>query len=375
MSWGIYPLPTGSSVIVDNIVTNFPHSEMVVIGEKAPNLQKGNDNKDRTNNYHVSPNISLFGKGKGYLRWLNLNKVVRYIQDIALKEKCTAILAIFPDEFYMYAAYKASQQMNLPFYTWFHNTYIDNRAGLLKLLAKRWQPKFFETAHTNFVMSDGMLDFYKEKYPDTSSFKTLVHGFDIPDVEYTPFQPNQPVKRFVFSGGLNESCRDATVRLIKTIIQKPDYHVHLFTGTPMSVFESYGIRGDNVHHEGFMPLEAFASRFPEFDIMLLPHGFDGARTDIEYQTIFPTRTIPILYSNRPILAHTPKNVFLTKFLRQHDCAEIVDEKDENAIHTAIDKLLNNGQHREKLVKNAIRTAAIFDVKNVTQQLRQAIFNQ
>lgn len=293
------------------------------------------------------------------------------METLAKAEKCTSILVVFPDEFYMNAAYKVSKKLNLPFYTWFHNTYLDNRTGLLKAVAKRLQPRFFNHARTNFVMSDGMNNYYKKAYPELS-FTTLTHGFVIPEVEYQPFTPNQETVRFLFSGSISESCIDATVRQIKTIIKNPNYHVHLFTGNPMSEFEMHGISGDNVHHEGFVTMEELTNAFKKFDIMLLPHGFDGKRTDVEYKTIFPTRTIPILYSNRPIFAHSPKGAFLTDFLRENDCAEIVDEKDENAINEAVNRLLTDDKRREQLVKNALKTAQIFDLRRVSQQLKNTI---
>lgn len=371
VSWTISPSPTGSAVIIDNIASAFSDSEMVLIGERKADLPQPDRAKNYPKIHYVDFNIQIFGRGQRYFRWVNFGKLVKRIETLAKAEKCTSILSVFPDEFYMNAAYKASKKLNLPFYTWFHNTYLDDRTGLLKMLAERLQPRFFDHARTNFVMSDGMNNYYKKIYPDVS-FTTLTHGFVIPEVEYQPFTPNQETVRFMFTGSIHESCRDAIVRQIKTIIKNPNYHVHLFTGNPVSDFEMHGILGDNVHYEGFVTLDELFQRFAAFDIMLLPHGFDGGRTDAEYKTIFPTRTIPVLYSNRPILAHSPKNAFLTDFLRENDCAEIVDEKSENGINKAIHRLLNDEQRREQVVRNALKTAQIFDLDRVSNLLRDTI---
>lgn len=371
VSWAIYPSPTGSAVIIDNIASAFSDSEMVLIGEGKADLPQPDRAKNYPKIHYVDSHIHLFGRGERYLRWLSFGKLVKRMETLAKAEKCTSILVVFPEEFYMNAAYKVSKKLNLPFYTWFHNTYLDNRKGIFKTLAKRLQPRFFDHAHTNFVMSDGMNNYYKKAYPHIS-FTTLKHGFAIPEIEYQPFTPNQETVRFLFSGSINKSCTDALVRQIKTIIKNPNYHVHLFTGNSMSDFEMFGISGDNVHHEGFVTLDQLFQRFAEFDIMLLPHGFDGKITDVEYETIFPTKTIPALYSNRPILAHSPKGAFLTDFLRENECAEIVDEKDENAINVAINRLLADEKRREYLVKNALKTVQMFDLNRVSQQLRDAI---
>jgi len=371
VSWSVYPSPTGSAVIMDNIASTFSDAEMVLVGD-GKDLPPPDKGASYPKIYYMNPNPGFLKRVQKYSRWMNSGKITRQIEAIAKSEKCTSILAVFPDEFYMNAAYKVSKKLNLPFYTWFHNTYLDNRKGLLKMVAKRLQPRFFDHARTNFVMSDGMNDYYKKAYPKLS-FTTLTHGFEIPKVEYKAFTPNKEIVRFLFSGSFNEACREATVRQLKTILKNPNHHVHLFTGTSIADFEAHGIGGSNVHHEGFVTLEELRQRFVEFDIMLLPHGFDGTRTDVEYDTMFPTRTIPILYSNRPILAHSPKGAFLTDFLRQHDCAEIVDEKDEDALDAAIQRLLNDEQRREHLIKNALKTAQIFDLNRVSKVLRETIY--
>jgi len=370
VSWSVYPSPTGSAMVVGNLASNFSEAEMVLVGN-GKDLPPPDKGAGYPKIYYTNPNSGFFKRVQKYSRWINFGKVTRQIEAIAKTEHCTSILAIFPDEFYMNAAYKVSKKLNLPFYTWFHNTYLDNRKGLLKMVAKRLEPRFFDHARTNFVMSDGMNDYYKKAHPNLS-FTTLVHGFDLPKVGYKAFTPNKETVRFMFTGSFNEACREAAVRQLKTILKNPNYHVHLFTGNPVTDFEAEGITGKNVHYEGFVSTEEFHRRLTEFDIMLLPHGFDGNRTDIEYATMFPTRTIPMLYSNRPIFAHSPKGAFLTDFLRKNDCAEIVDEKDEDAINAAVHRLLNDGKRREHLVKNALKTVQIFDLNRISQQLRDTI---
>ena len=56
-----------------------------------------------------------------------------------------------------------------------------------------------------------------------------------------------------------------------------------------------------------------------------PHGFAGPLVPEEYLTIFPTKTIDYLLSQRPILAHMPADSFIAEFYRRHDCALVVDE--------------------------------------------------
>jgi len=126
---------------------------------------------------------------------------------------------------------------------------------------------------------------------------------------------------------------------------------------------------------GFHPLSEFVKRLHEFDIMLLPHGFEGGQTEAEYRTIFPTRTVPLLYSNRPILAHSPPHAFLSDFLKKRDCAEVVETKDTQAIQTAIDTLIENEERRNQLIKNALETSSFFDVNRIGKKLKETLFKK
>jgi len=177
----------------------------------------------------------------------------------------------------------------------------------------------------------------------------------------------------MFSGSLNQSCLDASLRLFKLIMANPNYELHVFT-KDINLLDHYNIKGENVTQYGFVPWNEFLSKLPEFDIMLLPHGFEGGQTEAEYRTIFPTRTIPLLYSNRPILAHSPPHAFLTNFLKKHDCAEVVDTKDPQAIQAAIDRLIQNNERSSQLTKNALNTSAFFDIKRTGKKLKEIIFD-
>ena len=371
VSWGLFPRPTGSSVIVDNIASQFSKEELVLFGESIHEDLQSSWPAQYPRIHYTNPNLTIKGRGQTHLRWLKMNSTIKEICMVAKAEKVNKILCIFPDDFYLYAAYRASKKLGLPFYTWFHNTYLDNYSGYRKKFAEWFQPKVFDYAKKTFVMSDGMLDYYKEQYPN-NDFTTLVHGFPIPELAIEPFKLKGDRVKFVFTGSLNSSCEDATVRLIATILKNPKYEVHIFTGNPIENFESHGLSGENFFFHGFIQLSELYQKLGEYDVMLLPHGFDGNRTDVEFETIFPTRTIPLLTSNRPILAHTPKGVFLTRFLEERKCAAIVDTKDPEAINSAITRILEDKEWRDSMIKESLKSAHYFNVKNVANTIKQEL---
>ena len=116
------------------------------------------------------------------------------------------------------------------------------------------------------------------------------------------------------------------------------------------------------------------SRLSDADVVLLPHGFDAPLPEEETRTIFPTRTIEYLICRRPILAHAPHDCYLTRFLREHSCALIVDEPSVPALVEAIDRLRTNAQMRADLVRNALQAAASFHAPRVAATLRDTILS-
>ena len=358
-------------MVVNNVASQFTRDELVLVGEVAPVVNDGSWPPDYPTIHYVDPNLTLGGRGSSLLRWLRLRSVIRRICAVAQQEEATRLMCIFPNDFYLFAAYKASKRLGLPLYTWFHNTYLDNCSGYRKVPAAWLQPRVFDHARKTFVMSDGMLEFFNRRYPG-HEFETLVHGFPLPQADFKPFRPDTGKIKCLFSGSLNASCEDATVRLISTLLRNPACEVHLFTGNPFEDFTRRGLAGSNLIYNGFVGLDELYRRFEEFDVMLLPHGFDGDRTDAEFKTIFPTRTIPLLVSNRPILAHTPKGVFLTDFLRQHECAAVVDTKDVSEINAALARLVSDEEWRNGLVKNSLACSQMFDVVRVTDRIKQAV---
>ena len=367
IAWGVYPNTGGSTIIVNNIAEGFKKEKVVIAGQipsttPTKNWESFSDIKLQ----YLNPFPFNFRRPERYIRWLKIRTLCKQVKDLVREEGVDRILAIFPDEYYSYIAYKVSKELNIPFSIWFHNSYLENREGVLKMLAKRLQPRFFSSAKNVFVMSDGLRDEMKKVYPSVN-FQTLVHGFKLSGAQQIEHSAKSTKVRFLYSGSLNQSCMDASLRLLKTIMKNPDYEIVIFSGNPQT-FQSHGIIGENIIFKSFLPLDEFVAQLYKYDVMLLPHGLEGLRSAFEYKTIFPTRTIPLLFSGKPILAHSPKGSFLNEFLSRHDCSVLVDEPDEHMIETAIDEILNNEELVNKIVRNAQKASKQFKLENVVKKL-------
>jgi hypothetical protein len=365
VSWSIFPHQSAMSVLVHNLAKAMD-GRVVVFGE----ISNDDDSWDNVPYpiYQVDPFPFKFVKGREYFKWLKFRYALIKLTEVIKSHNCTAILCPFPDEFYMELSRVASKKMKISFYPWFHNTYLENRTGIKKTAAKILQPLFFKYASRIFSISNGLTSYYNNQYPNYK-FYTLLHGFNIPETPYTKFEINLSQKiRFAYTGSFNESCRDAAVRLARVLTRVPKFELHVFGKRSAAMFESYGIPKDQFVSYGFLPEEEFQTKLKECHIMLLPHGFEGVRSRVEYETIFPTRTIPLLYSNRPILIHSPLWASITHFFKEHKCGHISSSVDEKQLLADIQDLINNNELQQDLIKKALKTAQLFDVKKIANEV-------
>src|SRR5262245_61235346 len=330
LSWTVPPEPTGSAVIVGNLAKQFSRAEMVLAGARPIRRPALAWKEDWPEIVYVTRGWPDTMRGARWLRRLELPLLVLRCLRLVQKYKCKSLLVVFPNQEYLLAGYLISLITGAKLFPYFHNTYLEGMVtrGLAYTFARWLQSKVFARASHVFVMSEGMMDLYRDRYPAMRCC-ALVHSFneDIPTWKM-PSQPGSPI-RFVLSGNINRTCLDAAVRLCSAISQA-NSTLTILSGTPKAYLEELGMLREQDRY-ATVSRDDVLKHLSEAVIVLLPHGFTGDCGEEEFRTIFPTRTIEYLICGRPILAHAPKECFLTRFLRQHECALIVDEPQVEAI--------------------------------------------
>ncbi|MEZ6035091.1 MAG: glycosyltransferase [Planctomycetaceae bacterium] len=376
VTWPILPGRGGSVIIIEKLFGHFTDQEVVLLGElppfgKAPVRQTG---KPRA--YYFRSGFSLFGRGArffSWFRWLLLPLLIRRICRTARTEQCDYILGIFPDDYYCYAACLAAKRLGLPFSTYFHNTYTDNEAVDQKR-GRMIQPLLFSESEHVFVMSDGMKRFFEQKYGFTN-VTTLVHTFEeLPGPAEPPAEPLSEKQqiRLVLFGNFNSSNIEATQRFLKAISGNDRYRVFVYTHVPVALLKLRGIDTSVITHMGYIDDADLVEELRKYDICVLTHGFTGAYGAIEYRTIFPTRTIPMLLSGRPIFVHSPPDSFLSEFVREHNIGLLVDTASTERIVEGLDRIVTDASYTAEIVEAAGRTSLNYFGPNVAAVMRQTM---
>lgn len=377
VSWSTLPNPGGSSVIMENLARNFGPDEMIVLGSKTmfgqPPPERG---PDMPKFQYFFTELYLFGRGYRYFRWFRkwrFQPLVEKIKSIILKEQIDYVIGVYPNDFYCLAACRAAKAVGVPFSAYFHNTFADNVA-ITDPKAEAVQKEIFDHAEHVFVMSEGMQTFYEERYPDIR-VKPLVHTFNaFPAPESYTGIPGTGKKHYklVAIGNFNESNLEASVRFARAIKEDPRFSLSLYTHVPKVLLQRRGLDPELYEHRGFIAPAAVHQALQAFDICVLTHGFTGSYGAVEYRTIFPTRTIPFLLSGKPIVAHSPPGSFLNDFIRDHLCAELVDQPDEQAVIRALEAIISSEKRQDQLVTSALKTAGRFYGPKVSDQLKRSL---
>ena len=379
VSFGILPNRGAAAFVTESLCNNFSKDQMAVIGEQI--LFEGTIKRpDNVPNYYYQrTNLSWRGKGKRFFvffRWLMFPFLVWNMNRILKKEKCDYVIGTFPDNYFLYAAYKVAKRNNIGFSSYFHNTYLENRPEGTQALrfAKKIQPQIFDYSDYIFVMSEGMQGYYEERYPELKEkFVPLIHTFEEwPSEKARDITVEKDKYDLVLMGNFNNSNQEATGRLVKALKGNSLFNVKMFSHVLKPQLRMRGIDPDGLDYRGFVKQEDFYKEIMDNDVCILTHGFEGGYSQAEYETIFPTRTIPFLISGLPIFAHSPKNAFLTNFLKKYDCAEVVDEASEEAVRESLTKLVKDVPRKQQLVANARKVAETFYGPNVAKFLIKKI---
>lgn len=366
ISWGVFPDQNGSGMIVHNLAKALGKEIVVVVGELSTSIIQWDEMNYPL--YHIYTNLISTEKGRKYHKWGSFIRSFRIINRIIKENNISKIIAVFPDEYFLSLGFLLAKYNKIKLFPWFHNTYVENRKGLFKLFAQIIQPAIFKYSTSVFCMSDGLTQYYKENYNGVD-FKTLRHAFDIKESEHVIDQTKSDgTYTFAYTGSINDSCKDASVRICKVIANKANCKLIVFGHRNKQELISEGIPAEAIQSYGFLEKDIFEQRLKECDVMILAHGFNGPLSDVEYKTIFPTRTIPLLYSEKPILAHLHSRSYLYSWLVEHNCAFVISSEDHQEISDQIDRFIRNTSLQNTIVINAMQISAVFDSKNVVIEL-------
>ena len=368
VSRSIPPGPGGSSIVVGRLQEELPDDCCTLVGGgrvKWPLIQSGK------NKIVCATQFGIAGRGGRFfkpLRWMIYPLIRRALVKRLRGQRFTHVVGVYPDNFYLRLAVDLSQTLHLPFYMYFHNTYLDNRRGIDAWWASRIQKRAFPLAKRVFCISDGLRDYMATRYPEINGkLVTLrhIHGNGI-EINAKKYKDRQGKFKVGLFGNFNASNIDATIFALN-VLTELDLEVHLFSHVQRSLLKMRGIDTSRIRYRGYLEEDAFYKELSLMDMGLVTHGFTGKYSQAEYQTIFPTRMILHLQQSYPLVVVAPIDSYLARFVRDTDCGYLLEGKDGSALKRIVSEIQMEGS-KTRFTEGRKSALSMFDPSKVIKTL-------
>ena len=361
ISYSFPPCTLGAATIMYNLCKYLPKESFQVITASS---ELAIDNGDYDPEYALKCSTIRLPvrkyRGKSGLIFLLLSVLKGFI--ICKKKEFKCLLAVYPSEYDLYAAYILRKITGKPLIIYMHDLFSEVKKGakLYKIFCFL-ERKIFSSASAIIVTNEKFKQYYLKKgIPNIIVLHSCV---DLDREEQEGVSSKVPPKqvgklRIVFTGGVYTANEDAILCFLEAV--KKLKYVEVIFATPSQ--KEY-LRNVNI---GFVPKKVCYELQRSADILLLPLAFKSPYPE-EIQCAFPTKALEYLITNKPILAIVPKGTFCQDFVEKNHVGMVVTELSEQKIAGAIEKL-RDPRNRGAFSQNSMKTAFLYNARIQAKKL-------
>jgi len=354
----------GSAVVLQHLIRGFRSAAIHLAGEHRIAFDSNYKAAvpDEVKVHFIWKELTNVTRGERFLRWFEWLKIpllVWRLRRIIRSSNITHVLAVYPSEQYLVAALLAARSEGIDVHTYFHNSYASNRAGIAGFVARKVESFLNSDTKAVFVLTEGLRAHYAAQF-QTTRIALIRHTFvmNMDGLATTDVRPHREI-RAAFLGNLNDSNLDAFKRICSCLTKITNVVITVFSPTPQWFFQRE-IPDCSILKFVELPFGEEIDILRRYDVLLLPHGLRGRLADLEYRTIFPTRTVTYLASGVPIFAHLPEDSILFSFLEEYKCAESVTVEDDDSMVQAFMRVASSEQRRQELTAGMSKAVLQFD---------------
>jgi glycosyltransferase involved in cell wall biosynthesis len=284
------------------------------------------------------------------------------LASILRRERCSAVVACTGDLYDLPTAFVASRLARARFYPYlfddFAHQWPDARH---RAVARALEPTLVRRSHATIVPNEFLRDALEERYGVTPTI--VRNACDLTAYDTVP--PAVERGTIVYTGAVYGAQIDALAALVRAIGFVNDRGVrvrlHLHTSASVEELAARGLAGPVTVHGHRAGTEMPAIQRAA-DVLFLPLSFAADYHAEVIRTAAPGKMGEYLAARRPILAHAPRNSFVSWYFRKYDCGLVVDEPDDRELAAALERLLGDHALRDQLTVNAGERARVdFDI--------------
>jgi glycosyltransferase involved in cell wall biosynthesis len=304
--------------------------------------------------------------GLSFFLDMYLNKRTGIFVDLLKKENISKVIVCTADLLDPYCAYIACQKLNIPFYLYVFDDYIDQWTDrYYSEFAKVRGPLLFKNAAEVIVPNESLKSYYNTQY---SIDPVVIHNpVDLSDYgnesSNISYDDGSEIA-IVYTGSIYAAQYDALTRLTRAIsnIEGKTVKLHVFSSEGLDIPET---PPEIIVNHNPLPLSKIPPVQKNAHILFLPLAFHSDYPANLIRTSSPGKMGEYLASGRPIIVHAPPDSFVSWYFNTYECGIVVDSEDEDKLTIALEKIINDAEFREKIMSNARRRAVIdFDLDKI-----------
>jgi len=305
---------------------------------------------------------------------LEMSRARGALKALVKAKQAKAIVAVYPSFHFLQVARDVAQELKIPWLAYWHDTVFEHLHDTpLAARAEKLQTQTFAEASSLMVMSEGMVDFYREKYGVPST--ALEHSFPEAIPESLAAIPKvDELSREALWGGSIYHINDKALARVADALARIQLPLLLTTRATDEQLQSLGIGGPNTRITLFPERSDYITALQRRQFLILSLNWADETTigEGELATIFPTKTVEYMVSGRPILLHCPEHYFLARYVRRHKCGLVVSSRAPGDLDAAIQELLKGGPEVDVLCANALEAARMFSIETISGKFRKHV---
>ncbi len=284
--------------------------------------------------------------------------IVKAGAKVIKKEKIEVLMGVSDFGPALIGTYKLHKKTKIPFVIHLYDLYLGNLFPFPGgILAKYYEPKLIASASKIIVTNETTKELYIKRYGEAVREKFAVIHNSVPpeehelsktSVEYNPAPPYS----ILFSGRIYWPQIEAIKEMIGAINEMNfEITFNIYTPSPKDYLSKLGIIENNkIKINSATPQEMPALQ-ASADILFLPLSWNTKAPEI-IQTATPGKLTDYLATGKPILTYAPGDTALVKYVKNKQCAYIVEEHNPEKLKQAIEAIVTNKKESIALIENA-----------------------
>ena len=299
--------------------------------------------------------------------------VMRAAAKLCPKEETEAIVGVFQNVCFLLAAWRLAKKWKKPFFPYYMDTWGETRSRWLdRKLAAFFEPRVFRDAEKILMLSDPLMGYYQQKYPDLAERMACIPHCLPPDWREIRNRPIQKKwKRegellIVYTGQIYGPTADPIANLVRALPLLEDLNPRVIISSPDSADQltKFGIpENDRVKLIHLDSQDEVFDLQKQADILFNPVSFKNPKHP-QIQTLFPTKTIEYLVAGKPMLVHGPLEAAFVDYTKENSFALVAEHNSAQSLANQITQMARvsvKGEERKAILDRHLpeRVANLF----------------